>query len=181
MNPLYLKIFELAAAHRVPVTYHIDLDTPEVIETFARVAALYPSMPLILAHAGFNAGPDVSAALLAAHPNICIELSIRLDPVGGFNDPQAASANGSDRRTILDASGALKPEWRKLLERYPDRFISGMDLAPTGPKGRETQAVELVDVARKALGALPRKTQEAIAHGNMGRLVQDCPAGPGKL
>jgi predicted TIM-barrel fold metal-dependent hydrolase len=63
-----------------------------------------------------------------------------------------------------------------LLARYPNRIIFGMDIAPTGPKGRERRAVELTDVARKALSVLPRKSQEAIAHRNLEKLVRGCRA-----
>ncbi len=178
MNPLRLKVYELADTHRVPLTSHVNLDTPEVIETFGRIAGLYPHMPLILAHAGFNAGPEVSAALLAAHPNIYVELSIRLDPLNGFGSPPVTGPNGPDKRTMLDANGALTPEWRKLLERYPDRFIFGMDIAPTGPKGREQRAVDLTDIARKALSVLPLASQEAIAHGTIEKLLRGCTVEP---
>jgi predicted TIM-barrel fold metal-dependent hydrolase len=178
LNPLYLTVYELADAHRVPLTYHIDLDTPEVIEAFGRVAEMYPHMPLILAHAGFNAAPEVSAALLAAHPNIYVDLSIRLDPLNGLGSPPATGPETPNKRTMLDANGALTPEWRKVLERYPDRFMFAMDIAPTGPKGREQRAVELTEIARKAFSVLPRETREAIAHRNMERLLRSCPAGP---
>lgn len=176
MNPLRMKLYELAARHHAPLTSHVNLDTPEVIETFGRIARLHPDMPLILAHAGFNAGAEVSAALLAAHPNVYVELSIRLDPLNGFGDTPATAPEGRNTRSMLDANGALLPEWRTLLERYPDRFIFGMDIAPTGPKGREKRAVELAEIARKALSVLPRNSQEAIAHGNFEKLVSGCKA-----
>ena len=179
-NPFYLRVFELAAAHRAPVTYHVDLSAPEVEQAFGRVAAAYPRLPLIMAHAGFNAGPEVSGRLLAAHPNIYVEVSIRLDPLNGFGDPPVPGPNGPDKRTMLDAAGALTPGWRSLMERYPDRFIFAMDIAPTGPKGREMRAPELTDIARKALAVLPRASQEAMAHGNMERLLKGCAAGPAK-
>jgi predicted TIM-barrel fold metal-dependent hydrolase len=175
LNPMYFKVYELAAKYRAPVTYHVDLDKPEVIENFGRAAAMYPRMPLILAHAGFNAGPQVVGPLLDAHPNIYVDLSIRLDPLNGFSD---APGGKQDPRTMLDANGALTPEWRSLLERHADRFLFAMDIAPTGPKGREQRAVELTDIARKALSVLPRKSQEAIAHGNAERLLRGCKAGP---
>jgi predicted TIM-barrel fold metal-dependent hydrolase len=176
VNPQYLKLYQLAAAHHAPVTYHVDLDSPEVIDNFGRIARMYPDMPLILAHAGFNAGPEVVAKLLAAHPNIYVDVSIRLDPVNGFEE---AHQLGPNRRTMIDLDGALMAEWRALLQRYPDRFMFGMDIAPTGPKGREKRAVDLTGIARKALSVLPAPAQRAIAHGNAEKLLARCKAGPG--
>ena len=81
---------------------------------------------------------------------------------------------------MLDANNALQPEWRRLMERYPDRFLFAMDISPTGPRGRDQRAVELADIARKALSVLLRASQEAIAHGNVEKLLQDCAAGPSR-
>ena len=177
LSARYAKFFAMANSHHAPVAYHVDLTQPVVSDAFGRVAGQYPDMTLIMAHAGFNAGADVADRLLAAHRNIYVDVSIRLDPVNAYGDPPLAGL-GPNTRSMMDAEGMLKPDWRRVMERFPDRFMFGMDLAPTGPKGREQRAVELTDIARQALGVLPRATQETIAHGNAERLLSRCKAGP---
>jgi hypothetical protein len=79
---------------------------------------------------------------------------------------------------VLNVRGALRYDWRRLIERYPDRFMFAMDVTSTGTADRQEHVAELVDVARKAFDVLPRKSQEMIAHGNFEKLVRGCPAGP---
>lgn len=178
LNPNRLKIYALAAERKIPLTSHVDLVTPDVIEAFETIAKTYPDMPLILAHAGFNAGPEVSARLLEGHPNVYIELSIRLEPLNGWGSPAAPGPNGPNRRTMLDADGQLLPAWRELMEQYPDRFIFAMDISSAGASGREQHIEELLDIAARAFGVLPRDARQAIARDNFEKLVADCPRSP---
>lgn len=175
-NTLRLKIYELAAARAVPVLLHVDLATPEVIEAFARVAAAYPGMPLILAHAGRVAGPDAIERLLRLHSNIHIDLSNKLDPLLGWGNPPAPLGQASD--TALDAQGALRPEWRRLLEAFPERFLFAMDANFAEGSNRGNHILEMAEVAHKAFAPLSRNAHEAIAHGNLERLVRGCRAWP---
>ena len=156
------QVYAAANARRTPVSLHVSLETPAVTAAIDRTASAYPDMPLILAHAGWVAGADVIGALLAAHPNLYADLSIRLDP--------AKPENANDI-SILTADGALKPEWRALIARYPDRFLFAMDVSGAD---REKRVPELLAVATKALSPLPRKVQEQVAGGNTLKLLHGC-------
>ncbi len=82
------------------------------IAAFERLLAHNPRAKIIWAHAGADGTgfrtPDLCRRLLLAHPNLYME--IKADPLNpGKNYP------------LVD--GKIKPEWLKLFEDFPDRFI----------------------------------------------------------
>lgn len=160
-------IYAAAAASGAPVNLHIDLAKPENIAAVEAALSAYPKMHLVLAHLGWTAGPELIGRLLDTYPNLYTDLSIRLDPPG----PLPWRNNGVDL-SVLRADDTFQPEWRALIERHPDRFLFAMDINSFGK--RYTMTEELVSTARKALAPLPRKIQEAIAHGNIERLLSGC-------
>lgn len=160
-NSFRAQVFDAAASRGAPVNIHISFDAPETAVAFGQAVGAHPRTPVILAHAGWVAGPDVVGKLLADHSNLFTDVSIRLQmPTGRPNDI-----------SILTADGALQPEWKALIERFPDRFLFAMDVSGLDTNNR---IPGLMATARKALGALPRPVEEAVAHGNIERLVQSC-------
>jgi predicted TIM-barrel fold metal-dependent hydrolase len=132
-SPLMLLLADIAAEHNVPIDLHMealpdDIATPADmgppnpprlhanIAPLERLLAHNPRAKLIWAHAGSdNVGfrsPDMMRKLLKAHPNLYME--IKYDPGFPGKDPP-----------IVD--GKLKPEWLKLYQEFPDRFIIGSD------------------------------------------------------
>lgn len=153
-HPLMLLLADIAAEHNVPIDLHMeavpeDMDSnlktpnpPRLHGNFTaleRLLAHNPRAKLIWAHAGQdNTGfrtPELMRGLLSRHPNLYME--IKYDPTAlGKNPP-------------VDASGKLKPEWLKLYEDFPDRFIIGSDqhydpLATT-PLARAQANAKLLD------------------------------------
>ena len=160
-------IYAAAAASGAPVNVHTDLARAENLAAVEAALSAYPKLHFVLAHLGWTAGPDLIGRLLDAHPNLYTDLSIRLDPPGSL----PWRNNGLDL-SVLRADDTFQPEWRALIERHPDRFLFAMDINSFGP--RYTITEELVSTARKALAPLPRKVQEAVAHGNIERLLHGC-------
>ena len=81
---------------------------------------------IVWAHGGWdNTGfrtPELCRRLLQAHPNLYMEL--KLDPLRpGLNSPLSGGAGGT-----------LKPEWLKLFQDFPDRFVIGSDQHYPMPK-----------------------------------------------
>ena len=172
-NPFRRQVYAAANAHGVVVNVHVSLETPAVIAAVDRVAGDYPRMKLVLAHAGWSADSDTIGRLMAAHPNLYADLSVRLDPAAGWPAPGTAGPPVPNGITILQADGSIKPDWRALIERFPDRFLFGMDVTGMGTD-RVDHIPELLATAQRALGPLPPGVQNAVAHGNLERLLNGC-------
>lgn len=178
-HPLMLLLADIAAEHNVPIDLHMeavpeDMPAPENLKApnppalhgnFAaleRLLAHNPRTKLIWAHAGQdNTGfrtPEIMRGLLARHPNLYME--IKYDPTAlGKNPP-------------LDESGKLKPEWLKLYEDFPDRFLIGSDQhydpLATVPLARAQANARLLD-------QLPADLRRKIAFENPLRLYNQSP------
>ncbi len=161
------RIYQALSETGAPVIFHIDLNKPEIVAGVEKALKDYPKMKFVLAHLGWTAGPELIGRLLDAHPNLFTDISIRADAPGSL-----AWRNQGLDLTVLQADETFQPGWRKVIDRHPDRFVFATDINSFGP--RYTIEQQLVDTARKALAPLPRRTQEAIAHGNAERLLGAC-------
>ena len=161
-DPRRLKIYAAAEGKGTPVNMHVSLAEPETVAAYEKIVAAHPRVPFILNHGGLTAGPELLGRLLATYSNLYVELSGRLTP------PTAAQPRP---QSALTMDGSLKPEWRALIERFPDRFMFGMDV----------QSVESVEgiagrvaIARAAFAPLPQAIEEAIAYKNISRVMKGC-------
>ena len=120
------------------------------------ILAHNPRTKLIWAHAGSdNVGyrtPEMMRGLMQRHPNLYME--IKYDPGFPGKDPP-----------IMD--GKLKPEWLKLYQDFPDRFLIGSDQhfdpPATVPLARAQQNALLLD-------QLPADLRRKVAVDNAMRL-----------
>jgi hypothetical protein len=103
---------------------------------------------IIWAHTGFSTPPEKIAAYLERYPALWCELSYRY----GITD--------GDR---------LTPEWKRLFERYPDRFLLGSD---TWTNERWDSYGSIIAEYRRWLAQLPRDVAEKIAFRNAQQLFQ---------
>ena len=132
-HPLLLLLADIAAQHGVPIDLHIEAvpqtmpipaglkppNPPQLHENIAPLERLLKhnrGAKIIWAHAGSdNTGyrtPDLCRQLLQSNPNLYME--IKADPASpGKNYPLA--------------DGKIQPDWLKLFQDFPDRFIIGSD------------------------------------------------------
>lgn len=176
-HPLFLLLADIAAAHGVPIDLHMEaipnaMDLPPELSSppnpeklqpniaaFERLLKHNPHARIIWAHAGTDytgyRTPDLCRKLLAAHPNLYMELKI--DPVKpGKNSP-------------LASGGSIKPAWLQLLKEFPDRFLVGSDQhypAPASSAQRWRSVVIL-------LNQLPPELRQKIAIENPARLYPE--------
>ena len=172
-SPLMLLLADIAAEHNVPIDLHMealpqDIPTPAELKppnpptlhgniaAFERLLAHNRGTKLIWAHAGSdNVGyrtPELSRRLLQAHSNLYME--IKYDPGFPGKDPP-----------IVD--GKLKPEWLKLYQDYPDRFLIGSDQHFDPPA---TVALARAQQNALLLDQLPEGLRKKIAMENPLRL-----------
>jgi len=176
-HPLFLLLADIAAEHGVPIVLHMEAvpqtmplppplksppNPPQIranIAAFERLLAHNPRARIIWAHAGWdNTGsrtPELCSRLLREHPNLYMD--VKIDPAKpGRNSPLA---NG--------ASGAIKPEWLKLFQDFPDRFVVGTDqhYPEPLPGPQRWEAIVLL------LNQLPEGLRRKLAMENAARLL----------
>jgi hypothetical protein len=153
--PLMQRLWSMSAAHGVPVSVHMD-GSPESVAAMERLLASDRRGTWLWAHTGHYAEPPLVRRLLQAHPNLYCELSYR------------SSISPSRSAVPLDAAGVLRPEWRALLEEFPDRFVLGTDLSAPS----HAEYTRHVGFWRAILDQLSPDTAARIAYANAGRLVE---------
>ncbi|BBK41280.1 hypothetical protein STVA_13000 [Allostella vacuolata] len=97
--PVVRRMVELARGHGLFLHAHSDAAAVE------RLFAQDPDARILWAHSGFD-GPGNVRTMLERHPRLWCDLAFRSDHAPG---------------------GRLDPEWRALLEDFPDRFMLGTD------------------------------------------------------
>jgi predicted TIM-barrel fold metal-dependent hydrolase len=108
-----------------------------------------PKAKVIWAHTGFGTSPEKLERYLNRYPALWGELSFRYG--------------------ITDGTGRLTPEFRRLFEKYPDRFLIGSD---TWVTERWDGYAQIIAGYRGWLAQLPRDVAERIAYGNAERLFR---------
>ncbi len=171
-HPLYLLLADIAAEHNIPIDIHMEAvpeamplptglksppNPPDLhanIAAFERLLAHNLRAKIIWAHAGSDGTgfrtPDLCRRLLRAHPNLYME--IKADPLNhGKNYPLA--------------DGKITPEWLKLFEDFPNRFVIGSDQHYPEPKGQQQRWQEAVLLLNQLPADLRRKIgTENVAH-----------------
>ncbi len=135
---------DFAARHDLYLHAHAD---DEALEILFRQN---PQAKIIWAHTGFSTAPDQVEAYLQRYPGLSCELSYRYG--------------------ITDSAGKLTPEWRRLFETYPERFLVGSD---TWVNERWDSYAAIMGGYRQWLAQLPPGVAERIAFRNGERLFQN--------
>ena len=110
--------------------------------------SLDPDIKVIWAHAGMNEPASTVEAMMTKYSTLYADTSYR-------------------EYDILDASGTINEDWRRVIERFSDRFMVGSD---TWVNSQWDDYQELIAVNRKWLGQFSRPIAERIAFGNAERL-----------
>jgi len=138
-SPLMQHLWSLSAKYQVPLSVHLDA-RDETVAALERLVGSDRRGILLWGHAG-GAPPALVRRLMKAYPNLYADLSGRLLAV------------------------TRVPEWKILLEEFPDRFVLGTDaFALSG-------FVHAISTWRKVLDQLSAPTARKLAHENAERLL----------
>jgi predicted TIM-barrel fold metal-dependent hydrolase len=107
------------------------------------------------AHTGFFIEPPALRRLFQRHLNLLCELSWRDERYG-------------PRRIPISEDGQLRPEWKELLEEFPDRFVVGTDVADPSLSGYSF----MIDYWRGILKQLSADSSEKLSHQNAERILK---------
>ena len=164
-HPLFLLLADIAAEHGVPIGLHMEAIPEDLalrgsgnIASLERLLAHNRRTRIIWAHLGWdNTGlrtTELCRRLLHANPNLYMD--IKIDPLKpGKNSPLTEGA-----------SGAIRPEWLRLFQDFPDRFVIGSDQHYPQPK-TEAQRWEAVVTL---FNQLPPDLRRKIGTENAARL-----------
>ena len=155
--PSMRLFYALVASHGGFLTFHMEGDSDSVNQLEALLASDRRGH-VLLNHCGVYAGAGTVRSLLQRNPNLFCEISVRYPPV------LKQSWKSYDDRKMFDSKG-VEPDWLKLIEDYPDRFMIGTD---TGDGSDYDEAI--TTVRGGLLPYLRPATARMVAHENARRL-----------
>jgi len=147
-------IYKLVAEHGSVLRVHLQQDAKTITE-FETVMAGDRRGKVLWNQCGSTTSAYQVRPLLERHPNLFCEISWRFPPV---TRPEFAD------RYIFDKRGPM-PEWLKLIEDYPDRFMFGND----GHAGEQYDCATAA-VRRNLLPYLQPETMRKVAYENSKRV-----------
>lgn len=143
-NPVFAKLVRLAERHKLVLLIHGDA------EVVNRAFELAPGVRVLWAHLGTAPRPAILARMLARHPQLWIDTSVR------------------DER--IAPNGRLLPEWRALFLRHPDRFLVAVDAFSSN---RWRHYGEVAGQIRAWVEPLPAELKRKLLHDNAARLFAE--------
>ncbi len=141
-EPLLRDVTQMARARKIPIHIHSGAAPVDLLYR------LEPSLTVIWAHAGMSEPAEVVEAMMAKYATLYADTSYR-------------------EGDILNADGSIDPAWRKVLERFQDRFMVGSD---TWVNGQWAAYGDLIATNRRWLSRFSRPIAEKIAFRNAERL-----------
>jgi hypothetical protein len=151
---------------RIPVMTHWEVyDWDRDWPRFDGLYGAFPAQIFIWPHAGFGTAAQL-ATVLGAHRNVVATLS-KKDAAGvsaNLADPDKDEEVGPP---MVDDCGMLRPDWRAVILRFPDRLMFATD----AHKPRRWAAYrQIVRRWRLILAQLPPEVARAIAFDNAAAL-----------
>jgi len=172
-NPLMLLLADIAAEHGVPILIHMEvipqkmsipadlkrppnpLELQDNLTAFKRLLTHNPRTKILWAHAGLdNTGyrtPELMGRLLKAYPNLYMD--IKIVPARLAKNPP------------FSADGTVKPDWLKLFQDFPDRFMVGSDQSYSPDPGAMTAPGSL-RTSVLLVNQLPKDLERKIGREN---------------
>jgi len=158
------KLLSAAGERHVPVMIHWEVyDWNRDWPAFDALYSRFPGVTFIWPHAGSGSHEQV-AAVLSSHANVMVTLSKK--------EMHRPAASSEEKRELLgedavDQCGKLRPEWRDLFTKYPERFMFATD---AHKDFRWAQYEEIVEQWRLILGQLPDPLAQSLAWRNAERI-----------
>jgi Xaa-Pro aminopeptidase len=149
MAPMVQSLFRLAEKYQLPVLMHNEVYYYKELD---QLLGLFPKVKVIWAHAGYTSYYGVEM-LMKKHPNLYADLSIRAE----------YRPRDSREASIFHNENSVKPLWLELIEKYPDRFMAGLDESSNGYRGH----AEYFEWMGKLLSQLTPATGRKVAIENI--------------
>jgi hypothetical protein len=126
-GPAGQRLFQLSEKHGVAFQIHYEIED-RLLPVLEGMLTRYPKAKVIWCHLGMIRYPDRAKtynvgyviSLIERFPNLHFDLAT--PPAQHVYKPSGAR----DGTLFAFSSGALKAEWRAVLEKYPERFLEAM-------------------------------------------------------
>ena len=141
-EPLLRKIAELAISKNIFVHVHSGKEPVDLL------FSLEPKLNIIWAHAGMSEAAQTVEDMMATYETLYADTSFR-------------------EGDILTTQDTIDPAWRRVLERFPDRFMIGSD---TWVNSQWDNYEQIMAMNRRWLSQFPRALAEKFAFKNAERL-----------
>ena len=167
-------VFEVASATGLPFLLHHEAEDAMLPE-LERMLVKYPKAKVIWCHVGRNRNnwtwkkfptPNGTREFLIKYPNLYFDL-VQSKPGSRY---RGTGAEEAVMYSVTPFGASLDPEWKKLFEEFPDRFVIGSDIN-TGRFDSYDRVMETFrDIVFKSL---KKEVAEGIAFKNAWRLMTD--------
>jgi len=158
------RLLAALEGRNIPVMAHWEVyDWERDWPAFDRLFSRFPGVTFIWTHAGHGSAEQVQT-VMSSHANVVVTLSKEEKWQRAFSSQEKASTLGGP---LVDRCGRVLPEWRELLERYPDRFMFATD---AHKDVRWAIYPDIVKRWRGILGQFPEPLARALASGNAERI-----------
>lgn len=159
-NKNFLGLLQLSQQYQLPVLIHVDASDERY---YTKICLQHPKNTFLLAHAGGIYKAKQIEAILSICANTWVEFSAK--------DPWRYDG-------LTDKQGALLPDWRTLVKKYPHRFMVGTDPVWKVTRGQSWDQADdgwnhykqLIDYHRAWLKKLPLPLRQAISYENARKL-----------
>ena len=159
-----IKLLTALEKHNIPVMTHWEVyDWNRDWPGFHALYSRFPRVTFIWPHAGFASAEQVRI-VLSSHANVMITLSKKEKDQTALSSEEKEEMLGG---AIVDNRGKLLPEWRDLIEKFPDRFMFATDAHKNFRWGKY---IHVVKKWRFILGQLPDPVAQALAWRNAERV-----------
>jgi len=174
-DSIALQIYDLCAKYQAPITIHQDdSSSSEYIGAYEELEKAFAHSPncIFVFHGWWTGEGHLSfekmEKFIINYPNVYIELAGRLE-TGAASGPERF-LGGTSQDTLAYPDGEIRGDWRRLFEKYPERFINGFDLN-SQPVFTFEEIKIRVDYFRKLFGQIDQKAAEMINYKNVEDLL----------
>jgi hypothetical protein len=170
-GPAGQALFALSAEFGVAFQIHYEIED-RLLAPLELMLERYPKARVIWCHLAMIRYPERTKRYNAGYVGGLIERFPGLHFDLAVPPPNAIYAPSGARHSTLYSKGQLDDEWKGLIEKYPDRFLSSSDYRP--PVADEYPS-QITRQRKLILEALSESTRHLVAYGNAWRLITRTP------
>lgn len=170
-GPAGHALFALSAEFNVAFQIHYEIED-RLLGPLESVLERHPNAKVIWCHLAMIRYPDRTKRYNVEYVRVLIERFPGLHFDLAVPPPDAIYRPSGARHSTLFTDGRLDAHWKKLIEMYPQRFLSASDYRPAVADQYPDQ---IYRQRQLILEALSESARQLVAYGNAWRLITGMP------